>query len=248
MMRSGASCLLFILLFVGPAASQDAGALVAEADAHYALREDPGQALLAVRKYREAAERNTGSYEAHWKAAKALFFVGGGAADDKEKLRFFSEAVAQAKEAVRLGPGSVEGHFWLAASFGEYGQARGVIKSLFLQNDIRRELDAAMKIDDRFDCGASYIVLGRIYYKVPRIFGGNLQRSRALLEKAREMCPRTTTTLLYLAETYWAMKERPLAVRTLEELLAVEPYSTVLPEAKRDRAEAERLLRRYRED
>jgi hypothetical protein len=62
------------------------------------------------------------------------------------------------------------------------------------------------------------------------------------------MCPRTTTTLLYLAETYWDLKERALAIRTLEELLAVEPYSTVLPEAKRDRAEAERLLKRYRKD
>lgn len=248
MTRRAAACLLFVLLFVVPAAAQDPAGLIAEADGHYALREDPGQALLAVRKYREAAERDPGSYEARWKAAKALFFVGRGAADGKEKAGLFSEAIAQAKEAVRLRPGSVEGHFWLAASYGEYGQAKGVLRSLFLQDDIRRELDAAIRIDDQFDCGASYIAMGRIYYKVPRIFGGDLGRSRALLEKAREMCPRTTTTLLYLAETYWDLKERALAIRTLEELLAVEPYSTVLPEAKRDRAEAERLLKRYRKD
>jgi tetratricopeptide (TPR) repeat protein len=248
MMRRGALCLLFVLFVAGPARGQDVAALIAEADGHYAGRDDPGQALLAVGKYRQAADRDPGSYEARWKAAKALFFVGRGAADDKEKLRFFSEAVAQAKEAVRLGPGCVEGHFWLAASYGEYGQSKGVLKSLFLKNDIKRELDAAIRIDDRFDCGASYIAMGRIYYRVPRIFGGDLERSRALLEKAREMCPRTTTTLLYLAETYWGMKERPLAIRTLEELLAVEPYSTVLPEARRDRAEAEKLLQRYRKD
>jgi tetratricopeptide (TPR) repeat protein len=248
MMRRGVSYLLFVLLFVGLAASQEAGALIAEADGHYALRDDPGQALLAVSKYSKAADRDPGSYEARWKAAKALFFVGRGAANDKEKLRFFSEAVAQAKEAVRLGPESVEGHFWLAANLGEYGQARGVLKSLFLKNDIKRELDAAIRIDDRFDCGASYIAMGRIYYRAPRIFGGDLKRSRALLEKAREMCPRTTTTLLYLAETYWGLRERTLAIETLEELLAGEPYSTVLPEARRDRVEAEKLLMRYRED
>ena len=247
MMRRGASYLLFVLLFVGPAASQEAGALIAEADAHYVLRQDPGQAGLAVSKYREAAERDPVSYEARWKAAKALFFVGRGAADDKEKLRFFSEAVAQAKEAVRLGPESVEGHFWLAANLGEYGQARGVLKSLFLKNDIKRELDAAIRIDERFDCGASYIAMGRIYYKAPRIFGGDLRKSRDLLEKARKMCPRTTTTLLYLAETYWGLKERSRAIEILEELVGLEPYSTVLPEAGRDRAEAERLLKRYRE-
>src|SRR5512139_1811864 len=100
MMRRGALCLVFVLSVAGPARGQDAAALIAEADGHYALRDEPGQAGLAVNKYREAAERDPDSYEARWKAAKALFFVGRGAATEKEKLKSFSEAVAQAKEAV----------------------------------------------------------------------------------------------------------------------------------------------------
>ncbi len=247
-MFRGTACLLSVLLFAVPAAPQDAAALIAKADAHYARRDDPAQARLAVERCHEAAELDPGCYEAHWKTAKALFFVGRGPAGHAEKLRLFAEAIAHAREAVRLAPERVEGHFWLAAAYGEYGQARGVFKSLALKNDIRRELDAAIRIDDGYDCGASYIVLGRVYYVVPRILGGDLERSRALLEKARAMCPRTTTTLLYLAETYWHMRERSLAVRTLEELLAVEPYPSVLPEARRDREEAERLLKRYRKD
>jgi tetratricopeptide (TPR) repeat protein len=246
MAMKGTMGLALALLFAAPAIAQDAAGLIAEGDAHYEQREDPGRARLAVDKYREAGRSGPGSYEARWKAAKALFYIGRTAEDDKEKRRVFAEAIAEAKEAVRLRPDSVEGHFWLAASYGEYGQARGVLKSLSLRNDILRELNAAIRIDDRFDCGAVYVALGRIYYKVPRFFGGSLTRSRAYLEKAGGFCSRTTTNLLYLAETYWALGERDLAIRALERLLEIEPYPAVLPEGRRDKADAARLLESYR--
>ena len=237
---------LLVLLLAGPAVPQDAAALVAEGDAHYEQREDLGRARLAVEKYREAARRDPGLYEARWKAAKALFYVGRAVEANKEKTRAFAEAIAEAKGAVRLRPESVEGHFWLAACYGEYGQARGVLKSLSLRNDILRELNAAIRIDDSFDCGAVYVAMGRIYFKVPRFFGGSLARSRTYLEKAGEYCSRTTTNLLYLAETYWALGERDLALRTLERLLEIEPYPSVLPEGRRDKEDAARLLAEYR--
>jgi tetratricopeptide (TPR) repeat protein len=247
MMVKGTLGLLLVLVLAGPAVPQDPAGLIAAGDSLYEQREDPSQAKMAVERYREASRADPGSYDARWKAAKALFYIGrvteeGG----KAKARTFADAIAEAKEAVRLGPGRVEGHFWLAACYGEYGQARGVLKSLALRDDILRELNAAIRIDETFDCGAVYVALGRIYFKVPRFFGGSLAKSRAYLEKAGRYCSRTTTNLLYLAETYWALGERDLAVRTLERLLEIEPYPAVLPEGLRDKADAAKLLEAYR--
>jgi tetratricopeptide (TPR) repeat protein len=236
----------WILLAAIPGFPQDATALIAAGDALYEQRTDPDRARQAAAKYGEAARLDPASYEARWKSAKTLFYIGRISRDDSEKKRLFLEAVKQAKEAVRLDPGGAEGHFWLGASYAEYGQAKGVLKSLFLRDDIEREMSAVLRIDPRFGCGAAYITLGRIYFKVPAFFGGSLKTSRRYLETARDICPRETTTLLYLAETYWEMKERQLAIETLERLLSLEPYAAILAEADKDRAEARRLLDKYR--
>jgi tetratricopeptide (TPR) repeat protein len=237
---------VWILLAAVPAASQEAAALIAAGDVLYEQRADPAQVRLAVEKYGEAARRDSASYEARWKAARALFYLGRISAGEDDKKRIFLEAIGRSKQAVRLEPGGVEGHFWLGANYAEYGQARGALKSLFLRDDIVNEMNAVLRIDPKFGCGAAYITLGRVHFKVPAFFGGSLKKSREHLEKARDICPRETTTLLYLAETYWEMKERRLAVETLEQLLRIDPYGAILPEAVKDKAEAERLLRKYR--
>ena len=237
---------VWILLTAVPGFPQESAALIAAGDALYEQRADPDRARQAAVKYGEAARLDPASYEARWKSAKTLFYIGRISGDDRGKKRLFLEAIGHAKEAVRLNPGAAEGHFWLGANYAEYGQAKGVLKSLSLRDDIEREMNAVLRIDARFGCGAAYITLGRIYFKVPAFFGGSLKRSRQYLETARDICPRETTTLLYLAETYWEMKERQLAIETLERLLSVEPYAAILAEADKDRTEARRLLDKYR--
>ena len=246
MRKRSAYLAVWILLAAVPGIAQEAKALIAAGDALYEQRADADRARQAAAKYGEAARLDPASYEARWKSAKALFYIGRISGDNSEKKRIFFEAAGEAKEAVRLDPDGAEGHFWLGANYAEYGQAKGVLKSLSLHDDIEREMNEVLRIDPRFGCGAAYITLGRIYFKVPGLFGGSLKKSRQYLEMARDICPRETTTLLYLAQTYWEMKERRLAVETLERLLSMEPYGTLLAEAAADRAEAQKLLNEYR--
>lgn len=242
------SALLAMMLMVAAAGgvAQDVAALLAAGDALYEARGDPERARQAAATFDEAATLGPGSCEARWKAARAFFYLGRIADDDKAKRRQFSEAIGRARAAVRLDPDSVEGHFWLGASYAEYGQARGVLKSLSLKDDIVREMNEVLRLDPRFGCGAAHITLGRIYFKVPAFLGGSLKKSRDHLEQARAVCPSQTTTLLYLAETYWKLEEKARAIETLEHLLRVEPYRAMLAEAERDKAEAARLLLQYK--
>jgi tetratricopeptide (TPR) repeat protein len=121
-----------------------------------------------------------------------------------------------------------------------------VLKSLFLKKDIIREMNAVVKINETYEGAGAYRVLGRVYFKVPGLFGGSNQKSKMYLEKGKKICPTNTLTLLYLAETYWALDQDQEAIRTLEEIINLTPDERWVPETRVEKLEAVRLLKKYR--
>jgi len=220
--------------------------LIRQGDAFYAQRHDPVQAGQALAKYQEALKLAPDSFEALIKNAQALYYVGDNSASGSEKQKIFKQAMDICKKAVALRPDRVEGHYWLGVHTGSYGEARGVLKSLFLKNDIIRAMQSAIAIDGAYEQGGAYCVLGRLYFKVPGLFGGSKKKSRVNLEKCIQLGPKSSVGRLFLAETYWALDEEELAVRTLEELLAMEPDPQWVPETEKDKKEGAKLLEKYK--
>jgi tetratricopeptide (TPR) repeat protein len=219
---------------------------ILQGDAFYAQRHDPAQAAQALARYQEALKLEPGSFAALVKNAQALYYVGDISAGSDEKQRIFKQGMEIAKKMIALRPERVEGHYWLGVHTGSYGEARGVLKSLFLKNDIIRAMERSVAIDGTYEQGGAYCVLGRLYYKVPGLFGGSNKKSRLNLEKCRQAAPKSSVCLLFLAETYWALDEEDLAVRTLEELLAMEPDPNWVPETEKDKMEGAKLLKKYK--
>jgi len=220
--------------------------LIAQGDALYAQRQDPLMAAQALAKYQEALTLAPGSYEALIKNAQAMYYIGDNSSSNDEKLKIFKQAMEICKKASALRSDRVEGHYWLGVHTGSYGEARGVLKSLFLKNDIIRAMNKAIAIDGTYEQGGAYSVLGRLYYKVPGLFGGSNKKSRQYLEKCRHVAPKSSVCQLFLAETYWDMDEEKLAIKTLEELLSMEPDPLLLPETEKDKAAARILLKKYK--
>ena len=229
-------------------AAADPAALIAEGDSLYDLREDQAQAKLAMAKYREALQLDEKNYDALWRAARAIYWVGIHLAKKDDKVKIFREGIDICKRAIALKANGVEGHFWLGVCYGEYGLARGKLKSLFLKGDIIDEMNVVIRLDDKYEDGGAYRVLGKLYYEVPGIFGGSNKKSRNNLEKSLQIAPKNTLSLLYLAETLWDMDEEKLAIKTLEKLLATEPDAWLIPETKEDKVAAHKLLKKYKED
>jgi tetratricopeptide (TPR) repeat protein len=220
--------------------------LILQGDALYAQRHDPAQARQALARYQEALKLEPGNMAALIKNAQALYYVGDIASGSDEKQRIFKQGMEIAKKMIALQPGRVEGHYWLGVHTGSYGEARGVLKSLFLKNDIIRAMERSVAIDGTYEMGGAYCVLGRLYFKVPGLFGGSNKKSRQYLEKCRLAAPKSSVCLLFLAETYWALDEEELAVRALEELLAMEPDPDWVPETEKDKIEGAKLLKKYK--
>lgn len=220
--------------------------LIAQGNELYAQRQDPRLAAQALAKYQEALKLAPGNYEALIKNAQAMYYIGDSSNSNDEKLKIFKQAMEICKKAIALRSDRVEGHYWLGVHTGSYGEARGVLKSLFLKNDIISEMNKSVAIDGSYESGGAYCVLGRLYFKVPGLFGGSNKKSRLNLEKCRSIAPKNSTNLLFLAETYWDMDLDQLAIQTLEYLLSMEPDPLMLPETDKDKAEAKKLLKKYK--
>jgi tetratricopeptide (TPR) repeat protein len=220
--------------------------LIQQGDALYAQRHDPRLAQQALTVYQEALTLAPDSFEALIKNVQAMYYIGDNSPSRGEKQKMFKQAMDLCKKAVALRPDRVEGHYWLGVHTGSFGEARGVLKSLFLKNDIIRAMNKAIAIDGAYENGGAYCVLGRLYFKVPGLFGGSNKKSRQYLEKCRRIAPKSSINLVFLAETYWALDEEQLAIQTLEELLAMEPDPLWIPETEKNKKEGARLLKKYK--
>ncbi|MCP2519514.1 hypothetical protein NLC26_00395 [Candidatus Aminicenantes bacterium AC-708-M15] len=235
--------ILFSLLFLSLTYSQDVQSMLSQADDLYRQREELSKAREAMSLYEEIIKIDPQNYEAHWKLAKTIYYIGEHLTSKKEKLALYKKGIEIAKKAVKLGPDKPEGHFFLAVLYGVYGQTRGVLKSLFLVDDIKKEVYKTIRIDPTIECGGPYQLLGRLYYELPGFFGGSKKRSLKLLLKAKSICDSDPLTYLYLADTYLALGKKDKAIEELRKVIEMEPHPDLIPETKEYKKQAEEKLR-----
>ena len=193
------SVLVLIMSSLGLA--QDYDALIKEGDQWYAQRGDMAKAKMSAETYRKAIEADPGKPTAYWKLAMANYYIGDNS-PEKEKLAIFDEAINAAKKAVELDPNSVPAHYYLGLNYGLYGQAKGIMKSLSLVDPIKEEMAEVIKRDPGFSQGGAYRVLGRMYFKLPGLAGGDNDKSIENLKTALKYGPKSWITHIFLAETY----------------------------------------------
>ena len=140
-------------------------------------------------------------------------------------------------------------YYWQAVLLGERANLRFSMESLRVAETIKELCKRAIELDPSFESGASYVVLGRMYYKLPGLFGGSMKESvRYLLEARRyvEMKPqaeRSHTAYYFLAESYAALREYEKAVQALEAGLGCPKNPDAPREDEADYREMNRLLK-----
>ena len=223
MMRKAAVVLslALIMLFVGSIASYaaDAAGLIKEGDSWYAQRGDMAKAKMSAESYRKAMAADPKSAEAAWKLARTLYDVGRRLPEDQQ-IPVFEEGIAAAKKAIELQPNNIDAHYWLGVSYGLYGTAKGVLKSLSLVDPIKKEMAFVIQAQPDYAQGGAYRVLGRLYFKVPGMFGGDEKKSEENLKTALKYGPQSWLTHVYLAELYMKQKRNDEAKALLQQAIA----------------------------
>ncbi|MEW6212979.1 MAG: TRAP transporter TatT component family protein, partial [Acidobacteriota bacterium] len=85
-------------------------------------------------------------------------------------------------------------------------------------------------------------VLGRLYHKAPPLLGGSRRRSRECFDRALEIAPSNSVTLIYAAEFLIDMKEPSRAAALLEKIIELPVDPAWEFENRRDKARAQTML------
>ena len=226
-----------------PAQDQKAARpLIQQGDELYEQRIDLQKAKEALAVYQEALLQNEDAFGAYWRMARVEYWIGDHATTGAEKKQAFQMGIYHAKKAVALKPDRPEGHYWLGVNYGSYGEAKGVIKSLSLVGPIKEEMNKVLAIEPAFENGGADQLLGRLYYELPGLFGGDKKKSLDHLLKSKELGPRVGLTRIFLADTYLAMGEVEKARGELEFVVAMEPDPTLIPETAQEKEQARKKL------
>ncbi|BEQ16649.1 TRAP transporter TatT component family protein [Desulfoferula mesophila] len=240
---AAAALALLCLALAGAAYAATTAELIAQGDALYAQRADLAKAKQAAGLYEQALKADPKSEAAAWKLSRTQYWVGMHAPKE-QKLAIFQSGVDAAKQAIAINPKSLPGHYWLGVNYGVYGSAKGIMESLSLVDPIKNEMAAVIELDPNYEAGGPYRVLGRLYYKLPGLFGGDNEKAIEYLQTAVKKGPHRYINQIYLAEVYFDEDKGHEANQLLQAVIngPVEPdYG---PEDAEWKAQAKKMLER----
>jgi tetratricopeptide (TPR) repeat protein len=199
-------------------------------------------AVRAAEIWRSRLASTPTDFDATWKLARAQYWLGTNGLPPAQRKAALEDGISAARKAIALRPERPEGHFWLAANMGGLAESFGLRQGLRYRGPIRDALEIVLKIDPAFQQGSADRALGRWYYKVPGLFGGDKRKSEAHLRRALAYNPQSVITRLFLAETLIELDRPAEAKKELEAAIAAPEDAEWAPEDRGFREQAKRLL------
>jgi tetratricopeptide (TPR) repeat protein len=215
-------------------------------DALYRDRENPASARRAADIWAERLKTNGKDVESAWKLGRASYWLGTNGLPENERRAALEQGVNAGRTAADIAPDRPEGHFWMAANMGALAESYGLRQGLRYRGQIRDELERVLAIDPAFLEGSADRALGRWYFMVPRLFGGNKRKSEEHLRKALAYNPQSVITHLFLAETLIDLDRKDEARQELQAAIDAPRDPEWEPEDRRFKQEAEELLKGLR--
>jgi tetratricopeptide (TPR) repeat protein len=212
------------------------------ADELYADRANLASARRAAGLWSGMLAADARNFEAAWKLARADYWLGG-QAPESERRAFLEQGIDAGRKAAAMQPNRPEGHFWMAANMGTLAESFGVRQGIKYRTPVRNALETVLRIDPAFQDGSADRALGRWYYKVPRLFGGNKKLAEAHLRKSLTYNPNSTASHFFLAEMLLDDDRKQEGRAELEAVINSPPNRDWLPEDNDFKERARRALR-----
>jgi len=211
----------------------------AQIDKLYLSRNQAGRLDRSIAKLESMLKVSPDDPQALWRLGRSLIRTGEAGAGKQAKIRVFTRAEELIGRSVQLEPKNAEAHFWHGIALGRRGEARGILRSLFMVRPMKRRMQSVLKLDPKH--GGAHHVLGRMLYRLPRFAGGSKRGAVEELETALRLSPNYTANYTALADAYIAVGRKEQAREVLRAFFAVkEPSDPAVYEGHR--AEVERML------
>jgi hypothetical protein len=216
--------------------------LLEQADKSYADRDDLARVREGLETLRRARAVDYNNFDAAWRTARLSYTLGDKTTDAAEREKAFREGIEAGEVAARVAPDKVEGHFWLGANQGGYAQARGPLYGLAAAEGLRKEMETVLKLDESFQGGSAFMVLGRLDLELPTMLGGDPKRAIETLERGMKYGENNALYRLRLAEAYIRNKRMNDAREQINFILNMTPHPLFVPEHKEAVTKARELL------
>ncbi len=214
---------------------------VTQADELYAQREDLMRVRQGIILLNRALINDSGNYEASWKLSKFNYYLATHTENDEEREKAFREGIEAGKAAVKLEDGKPDGHFWLGANYGGSAQS-STLAGLSSVDDIRNEMDTVLRLDEGYQNGSAYMVLGLVYLQAPYLMGGDPKKAVEEMEKGLRFGQSNALLRLHLAEAYLKVGRKADAREQLNSIISMTPDPNYLPEYNDAVTQAQKLL------
>ena len=91
-----------------------------------------------------ALNSDPNNYQLLWRATRSYYFVGN-LTTDNTKSHYYEQGIAAGQRAIAASADSVEGHFWLGATYGAYAREKGAFKALSTIGKVRTEMETVIR-------------------------------------------------------------------------------------------------------
>jgi predicted Zn-dependent protease len=199
-------------------------------------------------RIREGLERvvQTDSHVANYVALAQVSFIWGDirARTPEEKLEAYDRGRQAAQRAMELEPKNATARFWFATNTARWGQTKGIVRSLFLLPTVQREIETILELDPGLT--GVYSLAGNVYYEVPALLGGDLEKAEAMFRKGLGQDPKFTGLRVGLAKVLIKKRRHGEARRELQAVLDEKEPRNLADWTLKDSKEARTLLESVR--
>lgn len=225
--------------------SRPAADVIAEADALYVGRGELTKVRQGLIALRHSQATEAGNYELAWRLAKFAYYLGSHTPDDTERDKAFREGIDAGKLAVKLQDGKPDGHFWLGANYGGSCKA-STFPAPSQIAEIKSEMETVIKLDEGFQAGSAYMVLGQVYLESPRLLGGDAQKAIEYFQKGLKFGPNNALLRWHLAQAYSDANRTEDARKEIDTLLTMKVDPGYEPEHKEALENAKKLAEKLK--
>ncbi|MEN8149156.1 MAG: TRAP transporter TatT component family protein [Planctomycetota bacterium] len=236
---------LLAFLTAGPVLADDdaAGKLIKRGDKFYGNRGKGTKWVdRAIECYEKALAVDTKSVAASWRLTRACYWLGGDQKESATRLKTYQKGIDAAKRAIKFDESSVECHYWLGVCYGKYGETKGIMNSIGLIPHIKKEMNRVIELDENYNHGGAWCVLGRLYNKVPGALGGDNKKSLECLEKAKKLDKDHLLARLFLADTLLSLDRKDDAIKALKFVIDAPVQKGREPENAKEKKQAKKKL------
>jgi tetratricopeptide (TPR) repeat protein len=195
----------------------------------------------SVNMLEQALKDDTGNVYINYMLSQVYYTIADHAEQKKDKLDNYYKGLWYGNKAIQIDYNSAWAHFWHMACLSRIALIKGIFNSLVSVGESKKEIDIVLSLDP--NNVMAYNAKAMIYYELPGILGGDVNKSILFLKRAIGIDSNYSMAYVTLGKCYIKKKDYKTARMCLNQVLSLQNGWPVADFIMDDKPEAVQLLK-----